>query len=166
MEKIYGASAAQDGVVKVSNKSYILFFGYGEDSMGGYNYRHRFDHKPTVDELRSVIEAHVNTLTQERIVGGYQWKGKQVWLSGENQQNYTSDYLAGELPVKVRVYDPDATPEGETSGTVATVAFIETPEELADFYHGMVAHVRMCIEDGWSVKDSVDYDNLLNQIEQ
>ena len=52
MEKIYGASAAQDGVVKVSNKSYILFFGYGEDSMGGYNYRHRFDHKPTVDELR------------------------------------------------------------------------------------------------------------------
>ena len=159
MEKIYGASAAQDGVVKVSNKSYILFFGYGEDIMGGYNYRHRFDHKPTVDELRSVIEDHVNTLTQERIVGGYRWNGKQVWLSGENQQNYTSDYLAGELPVKVRVYDPDADASG-------TVAFIETPEELADFYHGMVAHVHMCIEDGWSVKDSVDYDNLLNQIEQ
>ena len=159
MEKIYGASSAQDGVVKVSNKSYILFFGYGEDSMGGYNYRHRFDHKPTVDELRSVIEAHVNTMTQERIVGGYRWKGKQVWLSGENQQNYTSDYLAGELPVKVRMYDPDSDASG-------TVAFIKTPEELADFYNGMVAHVRMCIEDGWSVKDSVDYDNLLNQIEQ
>ena len=159
MEKIYGASAAQDGVVKVSNKSYILFFGYGEDSMGGYNYRHRFDHKPTVDELRSVIEAHVNTLTQERIVGGYRWKGKQVWLSGENQQNYTSDYLAGVLPVKVRVYDTDADASGK-------VALIETPEDLADFYHGMVQHVRKCIEDGWSVKDSVDYDNLLNQIEQ
>ena len=156
MEKIYGASSAQDGVVKVSNKSYILFFGYGEDSMGGYNYRHRFDHKPTVDELRSVIEAHVNTMTQERIVGGYRWKGKQVWLSVENQQNYTSDYLAGELPVKVRVYDPD----DDASGTVE---FIEIPEELADFYNGMVAHVRKCIEDGWSVKDSVDYDNLLNQ---
>lgn len=159
MKKIYGASAAQDGVVKVSKKSYILFFGYGEDSMGGYNYRHRFDHEPTVDELRSVIEAHVNTLTQERIVGGYMWKGKQVWLSGENQQNYTSDYLAGELPVKVRVYDRDADAQG-------TVTMIETPEELADFYHGMVAHVRQCIEDGWSVKDSVDYDNLLNQMEE
>ena len=145
--------------MKVSNKSYILFFGYGEDSMGGYNYRHRFDHEPTVDELRSVIEAHVNALTQDRIVGGYEWKGKQVWLSGENQHNYTSDYLAGELPVKVRVYDRDADAQG-------TVTMIETPEELADFYHGMVAHVRQCIEDGWSVKDSVDYDNLLNQIEQ
>lgn len=159
MEKIYGASAAQDGVVKVSNNSYILFFGYGEDSMGGYNYRHRFDHKPTDEELCAVIEAHVNEQTQERIVGGYQWKGKQVWLSGENQQNYTSDYLAGVLPVKVRVYDPYA----EASGTVA---LLETPEELADFYHGMVQHVRQCIEDGWSVKDSVDYDTLLNQIDE
>lgn len=159
MEKIYGASAAQDGVVKVSNNSYILFFGYGEDSMGGYNYRHRFDHKPTEEELRAVIEAHVNEQTQERIVGGYKWKGKQVWLSGENQHNYTSDYLAGVLPVKVRVYDPDADASG-------TVALLETTEELADFYHGMVQHVRQCIEDGWSVKDSVDYDTLLNQIDE
>ena len=159
MEKIYGASAAQDGVVKVSNKSYILFFGYGEDSMGGYNYRHRFDHKPTEEELRAVIEAHVNEQTQERIVGGYQWKGKQVWLSGENQQNYTSDYLAGVLPVKVRVYDPYA----EASGTVE---LLETPEELADFYQGMVRHVRECVESGWSVKDSVDYDNILNHIDE
>ena len=159
MEKIYGASAAQDGVVKVSNKSYILFFGYGQDSMGGYNYRHRFDHKPTVEELRAVIEDHVNTMTQGRIAGDYHWKGKQVWLSAENQQNYTSAYLADALPVKVRVYDPDA----DASGTVTV---IETQEELADFYHGMIAHVRQCVEDGWSVKDSVDYDNLLYQIDE
>ena len=159
MEKIYGASAAQDGVVKVSNRSYILFFGYGEDDMGGYNYRHRFDHEPEEEELRAVIEAHVNEQTQERIVGGYQWKGKQVWLSGENQQNYTSADLAGELPVKVRVYDSDAYASG-------TVAVIETPEELADLYQGMVRHVRECVESGWSVKDSVDYDNLLNQIDE
>ena len=91
--------------------------------------------------------------------GGYGGKGEQVWLSGEKQQGYTSDDLAGKLPVKVRVYYPAADASGR-------VAFIETPKELADFYHGMVAHVRMCIEDGWSVKDSVDYDNLLNQIEQ
>ena len=41
-----------------------------------------------------------------------------------------------------------------------------TPEELAEFYHGMVRHVRECVESGWSVKDSVDYDNLLNQIDE
>ena len=159
MEKIYGASAAQDGVVKVSNKSYILFFGYGEDSMGGYNYRHRFDHKPTVDELRSVIEAHVNTLTQERILTGYKWNGKTVWLSNENQQNYTNDFLTKNLPAKVRVYDNE-------TDTVGEVVSIESEEELDVFYQGMVRHVRECVENGWSVKDSVDYDNLLNQIEQ
>ena len=47
-------------------------------------------------------------------------EGQQVWLSGENQHNYTSDYLAGVLPVKVRVYDPDADASG-------TVALIKTP---------------------------------------
>ena len=145
--------------MKVSNKSYILFFGYGEDSMGGYNYRHRFDHKPTVDELRSVIEAHVNTLTQERILTGYKWNGKTVWLSNENQQNYTNDFLTKNLPAKVRVYDNE-------TDTVGEVVSIESEEELDVFYQGMVRHVRECVENGWSVKDSVDYDNLLNQIEQ
>ena len=57
--------------------------------------------------------------------------------------------------------------EGRANANKLMVRFVrEAVEELADFYHGMVAHVRMCIEDGWSVKDSVDYDNLLNQIEQ
>ena len=156
MEKIYGATAAQDGVVKVSNRSYILFFGYGEDGMGGYNYLHRFDHEPTEEELRAVIEAHVNEQTQERIVGGYKWDGKTVWLSGENQQNYTSAYLTGELPVKVRLYDGD-------DDTSATVLELRTAEEVSEFYHGMVQHVRQCVEEGWNVKDSVDY-NLLIQI--
>ena len=156
MEKIYGASAAQDGVVKVSSKSYILFFGYGEDEMGGYNYRHRFDHLPTVDELRAVIEAHVNEFTQERIISGYVWNGKSVWLSVENQQNYTAAYLSGKLPIKVMVYDPYDDAQG-------TVVELQTADELRGFYKGMVEHVRMCVEEGWRVKGSVDYVTLLNQ---
>jgi hypothetical protein len=30
MEKIFGAKERQDGVVRVSSRSYILFFGYGD----------------------------------------------------------------------------------------------------------------------------------------
>lgn len=67
MEKIFGAKERQDGVVRVSSRSYILFFGYGEENGNGYNYRARFDHKPSVSELREVIETHVNGLTTQRL---------------------------------------------------------------------------------------------------
>ena len=73
MEKIFGAKERQDGVVRVSSRSYILFFGYGEENGNGYNYRARFDHKPSVSELREVIETHVNGLTDAKIVSGYEW---------------------------------------------------------------------------------------------
>lgn len=160
MEKVYGASTAQDGIFRVGEKMYYLYYGYGEEDGRGFNYRHLFDHEPTESEVRDVIEEHINSDVQERIVTGYRWNGKQVWLSNENQQNYTSDYLAGELPIKVRVYEPDVEPEDDTSGTVAMVAVIETPEELTQFYHGMVSHVRMCVEDGWKEKDAFSYDLL------
>ena len=105
MEKIFGAKERQDGVVRVSSRSYILFFGYGEENGNGYNYRARFDHKPIVSELREVIETHVNGLTDAKIVSGYEWAGKQVWLSDANQRNYANAYISKNLPVKIRVYD-------------------------------------------------------------
>ena len=55
MEKIFGAKERQDGVVRVSSRSYILFFGYGEENGNGYNYRARFDHKPSVRDRKSVV---------------------------------------------------------------------------------------------------------------
>ena len=153
MEKIFGASAPQNAVVKVSDKSYILFYGYGEEDGNGYNYRQRFDHMPSVEELRNVIEEHINKLTQERILTGYEWNGKTVWLSNENQQNYTTDFLTRHLPAKVRVYDND-------TDTIGEVVSIESEEELDVFYQGMVRHVRECVESGWSEKDGVDYESL------
>lgn len=153
MERIFGASAPQNGVVKVSEKSFILFYGYGEENGNGYNYRHRFDHMPSVEELRSVIEEHINKLTQDSILTGYVWNGKTVWLSNENQQNYTNDFLTKNLPVKVRVY-------GNESDTVGEVVSIESLEELDVFYQGMVRHVRECLENGWAEKDSLDYEAL------
>ena len=156
MEKIFGAKERQDGVVRVSSRSYILFFGYGEENGNGYNYRARFDHKPSVSELREVIEAHVNGLTDAKIVSGYEWTGKQVWLSDANQRNYANAFISKTLPVKIRVYDNKA--EGETTSTVIS---LNTEEELDAFYQGMVCHVNACIEAGWQEKDSVDYEKLL-----
>ena len=103
--------------------------------------------------------------------------------SGETSENYYIGVTSNTLNsvsriVLVNVNQTDMTfyavdnsdnwtgPSSVSIDASGKVALIETPEDLADFYHGMVQHVRKCIEDGWSVKDSVDYDNLLNQIDE
>ena len=48
----------------------VLIYGYGEEDGQGFDYRHVFDHKPTKEELKKVIEAHINTLTDQKILSG------------------------------------------------------------------------------------------------
>ena len=103
-----------------------------------------------------MIEAHVNGLTDAKIVSGYEWTGKQVWLSDANQRNYANAFISKTLPVKIRVYDNKA--EGETTSTVIS---LNTEEELNTFYQGMVRHVNACVEEGGREKDGVDYEKLL-----
>ena len=60
MEKIYGSNVRQDGLVRAGN-SYYLYYGFGkdnEDDDHGYNYRHKFNHKPSQAEIKEkVLEA-------------------------------------------------------------------------------------------------------------
>ena len=93
MDKIYGASIRQDGLQKVGRNRWDLFYGFGkdEDNEMGYNWRTSFDHQPTIEEVKETITAQISTNTQKAIIEGYKWKEHLVWLSSENQANYTRD---------------------------------------------------------------------------
>lgn len=152
MEKIYGASAAQDGVVKVSNKSYILFFGYGEDSMGGYNYRHRFDHKPTVDEIKKLVWATIDAETKDKIVNQFEYEGIKVWLTDEKQRNFASieNNESVTFPLTLKLNEKaDATPIYHT---------FQTRDEFKKFSEAAACFILETIRNGWKEKDNVDWD--------
>ena len=151
MEKIYGASAAQDGVVKVSNKSYILFFGYGEDSMGGYNYRHRFDHKPTVDEIKKLVWATIDAETKDKIVNQFEYEGIKVWLTDEKQRNFASieNNESVTFPLTLKLNEKaDATPIYHT---------FQTRDEFKNFSEAAACFILETIRNGWKEKDNVDW---------
>lgn len=151
MEKIYGASAAQDGVVKVSNKSYILFFGYGEDSMGGYNYRHRFDHKPTVDEIKKLVWATIDAETKDKIVNQFEYEGIKVWLTDEKQRNFASieNNESVTFPLTLKLNEKaDATPIYHT---------FQTRDEFKKFSEAAACFILETIRNGWKEKDNVDW---------
>lgn len=90
MEKIYGTKKRQDCLVRTGRSKWILFYGFGKDdenSENGWEYRHTFDHKPTLSEVKELVVSAINTATEEKIINGFVWNGKAVYLSPENQLN-------------------------------------------------------------------------------
>lgn len=155
MEKIYGAQCAQNGVVMVSWSHFTLFFGYGEDDGNGYNYRHVFTHKPSLQECKDVIVGMIRERVQNTILSGLKYKGSMVWLSAENQRNYDAYASLGEVPVTVKL------------GTDDEPVFytFEDADELKEFYALTVRHIRDAIAEGWREIQAIDWSEYENMIE-
>lgn len=152
--KVYGAEAAQNGIIVLSETHCVIFYGYGTDDLGGWNWRKDYDHIPTVAEVRADIEALVNAQTDERILGGMKWRGMNVWLAQENQMNIKAAYdLAFQtngatLPIRFKI--------GEDNGEPEYFDF-EDLETFGDFYMSCIDYIQRCIMEGWNAKDEVDY---------
>lgn len=148
MEKIYGGSARQDGLIKAGN-SYYMYYGFGmdsEDAEHGYNYRHKFDHKPTLEEVKEQVLAAIDFDTRERITGGLTYDGYKVNLTVENQLNYAMFKNMGRYPVIIKVEDADGN----------DVALTMTKEEYTTFYSGVQSHIKECLQSCWTEKTSLD----------
>lgn len=155
MKQIFGTSHRQDGLMQVSRRRWEIFYGYGEDANGnGYDWRETFDHKPHLDEIKSVIIAQINANTDNKILHGLTWKGHPVYLSTENQFNFKAAHdLAVQtegksLPVKFKLGE-------DADGTPAYYTF-ETVDDIDSFYSLSMMHIQQCLYEGWKEKDELD----------
>lgn len=141
---------------------YVLLFGVNEDESGKWQWkRDYYGERPTRRQMKADIEALVNGLTDEKITGGYEWHGMPVWLSGENQFNFKAAYdLAfqtngASLPERYKL--------GEDAEGKPVYHDFKDLAEFQDFYHGAIAYIQKCINEGWEMKDGVDYDELFGR---
>lgn len=162
MQKIYGPTGRQDGLYKIGRNKYELIFGYGQDGENGYNYRKRYQGLPTVEKIKADIEATVNAITDEKILTGFVWDDRHVYLSTENQFNFKAAYdLAvqtngASLPVKFKL--------GEDKNGKAQYHVFDDLEVFTDFYIKAIAFVNQTLDEGWQEKDSVDYEALFKEV--
>lgn len=119
-----------------------------------YFYHKRTGH-PTLAQIKAAIIADINARTDERILTGFSWNGKPVWLSQENQFNYKAAYdLALQtdgqsLPVKFKLgEDADGLPVYHTFTALSA---------FTDFYTRAIAFINQCLNDGWQMKDGMDW---------
>lgn len=160
MEKIYGAQGAQNSLTKVGRKEYEIIYGYGEDENGGYNWRKRYDHKPTVAEIKNDVETLINGETEKKILSGFEWRGIKVWLSLENQINFKAAY---DLAVQT---DGDTLPKklklGEDDEGRPMYHLFESVSEFTEFYKSAVEYIEKTIQEGWEQKDGVNYGEYID----
>ena len=160
MEKIYGAQGAQNSLTKVGRKEYEIIYGYGEDENGGYNWRKRYDHKPTVAEIKNDVETLINGETEKKILSDFEWRGIKVWLSLENQINFKAAY---DLAVQT---DGDTLPKklklGEDDEGRPMYHLFESVSEFTEFYKSAVEYIEKTIQEGWEQKDGVNYGEYID----
>lgn len=154
MDKIYGAQIRQDGLQKVGRNRWDLFYGFGkdEDNEMGYNWRTSFDHQPTIEEVKETITAQISQNTQKAIIAGYEWNGNKVWLSSENQANYT---LAYDMAKNGDLKDMPTVKLGTDEAPVYYT--FKDNKELTAFVVGMRQHIQECLNASWTERKEIDW---------
>jgi hypothetical protein len=131
-----------------------------EDGIHAIWYEIYFYKKPhpyvSDDEIKIAILDDINSQTNKKILNGFVWKDKSVWLSSENQINFKAAYdLAVQTKGKIlpMTFKIGETPEGEpvyhTFGDLS---------EFKDFYIKEIEFINACLNEGWKLKDSINWD--------
>lgn len=150
-----GAAERADALVCLSKTNYLLIFGFGTDEDGNnFTWRKYYDHKPTAREIKQDISDLVNTETDAKILTGFTWNSKPVYLSAENQMNFKAAYdiardtAGASLPVKFKL--------GENENGEPVYHTFTKLEPLADFVMKAMSFVVATLNEGWEKKD-IDY---------
>lgn len=112
-------------------------------------------HKPSMAEVREFVFGVINAQTDLKILSGMTWGTKPVWLSEENQKNFSEAQRVAQmmpeaiLPVTFKL--------GEQKDGSPVYYEFQTAEELTSFYLQAVAHINQCLAEGWARKDGIDW---------
>lgn len=113
-----------------------------------------FNHKPAIDEIKSLILDWHNEQINECILSGFSYNNIPVWLSAENQFNYKA---AHDLAIQTGGASLPVTFKFGTSEQPVYQVFASV-EEISEFYIKTIRFVNDTLEDGWHEKDGVKWE--------
>lgn len=149
----YGKIESRIECINYRVDKWIVRWGEHEGAEGVQHMVETFCPRPSLEKVRSTIEAWINAQTAERIRSGFRWRGMPVWLSQENQLNYKAAY---DLAVQT---------DGATLPVMFKFGMSEQPvyhtfdnlADLQDFYTKAMRHIQNTLEAGWQRKDTLDW---------
>ena len=114
-----------------------------------------FPYKPSLQEVKDFVNGVIDAHTDAKILNSYEFTpdGEDypivVWLSKENQTNFSEAHRLEIVPVKFKL--------NETADKRAIYHTFMTFAELDRFYKGGVQYINQCLNEGWQKKDGFDW---------
>lgn len=137
------------------------YINEGGEEQGVSFVEHEFLHKPSMEEVKTVILDWMNAQIDQQILSGFVWKEMPIWLSSENQFNYKAAFdlasiFGANLPVTFKfgtTYEP-------------VYYTFETVEDLTDFYTSAMKYINDTLAAGWMNKDGMDWTPYADALEE
>ena len=137
--------------------SYDLNQEEGSDICTWYEiYFYKKQGTPNFNKVKDSILSDINSRTDEKILSGFVWKERPVWLSTENQFNFKAAYdiaiqsKGQSLPVTFKI--------GEDSEENPVYYTFTEMNDFTDFYVSAITFVNTTLNEGWAKKDGIDFD--------
>ena len=133
-----------------------------EEANGVTFIEQHFDYKPSIDEIKEFVIGVIDCQTDEKILNSYVFtpEGAEepiiVWLSKENQTNFSEAHRLQIVPIKFKL--------NETADKEAIYHEFTTFAELDRFYKGGVQYINQCLNEGWLKKDGIDFSEYEHQL--
>lgn len=107
----------------------------------------------SLDVVKDAIISDINERVKNKIIGGFVWNDKPVWLSEENQMNFAQAVVPATFKI------------GEKEDGTPIYQEFTTKTDLKNFVEACVLWKQTCLSDGWQEKDAIDwepYEQALN----
>ena len=101
--------------------------------------------RPSFEQVKAAIIADINERVKAKIIGGFVWNEKPVWLSEENQMNFAQAVVPATFKI------------GEDANGDPIYQEFATKTELKAFVEACVQWKQQCLSDGWDEKDGMDW---------
>ena len=167
MNKVYGLKSDYAAVKKDASRVIVC---YGFEEVDGENATWYEVYLPmsqmqqlNINVVKEAVYGDINARTDDNILEGFVWNDIKVWLSAENQRNFSeAQRMASAIPSIL----PLTFKLGETEEEEPVYHTFESVEELDGFYVSAFAYINQCLNQGWQEKDAIDWQPYEEAIEE
>lgn len=159
---------ADFSLIREDGSRIVIGYGLKEAGDGLYEWYEVYLYKKqtaqvSFEMVKETVIKDIDAKTDAKILNGYPFTpdGAKdpiiVWLSKENQTNFSEAHRLQIVPIKFKL--------NETEDKQPIYHTFETFDELDRFYKGGVQYINQCLNEGWARKDAIDWDAYESAIE-
>ena len=149
MAKMYGPKECYAPIRENATQVIISYDKVADGKKNAYWHEVYFNKnrnaKPSLDQIKEAVLADINQRVKTAIISGFTYEGNPVWLSQENQLNFSQAVVPATLKI------------GENQDGTPIYKTFSDADELKAFADACILWRQQCLQEGWQKKDSIDW---------